>query len=88
MGYRMEYDMQSIRFLKTRKGSKLLRRSLLIVGCITGSLLLHFGSAYLEGILFGQGNAASVYAEEIALQLKDGASLKDAVEVFYTEVLK
>ena len=86
MGYRIEYNMQSIT-VKQTTGRKLDCRKLLpVIGLVLGGICLHFGFAILESWMFEQGSSAVSAADVMVSQIKEGATLPEAVQVFYYEV--
>lgn len=88
MGYRIEYNMQSIT-VKQTSGRKLdYRQLLLILGLVFGSICLHFGSAMLENWIFGRGSSAVSAADVMVSKIKEGATLPEAVQVFCHEVFR
>ena len=86
MGYRIEYNLQSIT-VKQTSGRKLnYRNLLLVIGLVLGGICLHFGCAMLENWIFGQGSSAVYAADVMVSQIKEGATLPEAVQVFCNEV--
>ena len=86
MGYKMEYNLKSIKFIKSDKRKEFFCHVLLVLAITFGAGLLHFSSAVLETVMLGKGQTASKAAEEMVTNLKDGFSLSDALEVFCQEV--
>lgn len=85
MGYQMEYHMQTIKFSKAKKQNKFLRYTGVALAAMVAITLLHFGCLFLETILHGQGNI-TVAADQMVEEIEKGASLKDAVAVFCSEI--
>lgn len=88
MGYRIEYNMQSIT-VKQTSGKKLnYRKLLLIIGLVLSGICLHFGCALLENWIFGRGSSAVSAADVMVSKIKEGATLPEAVQVFCYEVFR
>ena len=86
MGYRIEYNMQSITVKHTSGRKQNYRKLLLIIGLVLGGICLHFGCVMLENWIFGQGSSAVSAADVMVSKIKEGATLPEAVHVFCNEV--
>lgn len=85
MGYQIEYDMQSIKYKITNKKRDYVHKIILVMLIILGGIGIHFGSAVLESCLIGNGRVLYQAVDDASRQIQEGASLSEAVQVFYIE---
>ncbi len=86
MGYQIEYHMQTMKIIKTGGRKTIFQMIGFFCLLFIGLIVLHFGGAFLESILLGQGHEVSAAAEQMAQEIENGASFREAIEVFCYEV--
>ncbi len=87
MGYHLTYELQTVKFVKSRAKREWHRYLLVIAVLVIGTVVLHFSTAILETVLMGQGNMAKEAAEQMVESIRGGASLSEAVQAFCLELV-
>ena len=86
MGYQIEYHMQTMKIIKTGGRKNILHLIGFFCLLFIGLIGLHFGGAYLESMLLGKGHEVSTAAEQMAREIENGASFREAIQTFCYEV--
>ncbi len=84
MGYQITYHLQEIKKTKLKKAFPLWGKiALLTLFMITG----HFLLVVLQTVLGGQWQQTLSASEQMAEALQNGANIRDALQVFCTELM-
>ncbi len=84
MGYQIEYHLQEIRHIKPKRRLPFWGRLALIALTVTAG---HFLLALLQTAAGGQWRETVAALEQMAEDLKTGASFREAAQVFCRELM-
>jgi len=87
MGYALQYDLQLIKVKKKHnERSTKFQYAAVTVGLILCVIALHFGGTVFQTVILGEGDATKAAAERMVSDIKEGASLNEAIQTFCAEL--
>ena len=86
MGYAFEYDLQTIKIINHKLKSDWFRYVAMTIVLIMCTLAMHFSGSLFQTILLGNRENVKTAAEQMVTHIRDGSSLEDAVQTFYSEL--
>ena len=87
MAYVMEYHLQGIQKLPIKK-DKIKKKYWPVIWLIIGVLALNSGRAIIQMFAEGEQHIVQQAAEQLVVDIKNGADLQNAVSTFCSEIIQ